>query len=160
MTEEIAVVAAELDDEIVGAESQLVDHRPGVATGVLDPARRVRREIGVLGENLGRAHVLRELDEPTLLARVNAQRVERLHPVELVGPQEALAEWRHAEVDERLRQRRATKAACRAGGGDGDVVGQRLDRHGRCSLTDESSDVRRLGASGHRIVIGRLRPWR
>ena len=74
--------------------------------------------------------------------------------------EEALAEWRHAEVDERLRQRRATKAACRSGGGDGDVVGQRLDRHGRCSLTDESSDVRRSGASGHRIVIGWFRPWR
>src|SRR5205085_6743696 len=71
-----------------------------------------RREVRVLGEDVLRSDVLRQLDEVTGLADAHVQRIEGLHRVELVRAQEALAERRHAEVDDGTAERRAAEAAC------------------------------------------------
>src|SRR3954470_7075196 len=53
--EQVAVVARRLDDEVLRAEPEVLDHRVRVVTRVLDPAVRVRGEVGVLREDrLGR----------------------------------------------------------------------------------------------------------
>ena len=109
--QQIAVVAGQLDHQAVGPKPQPLRDRLAVGLGVLHPARRVGREVGVLAEDVLRAHVLLELDQEALSAHQRMQREVRLHGVELVTRQKALAQRRHAEVDECMLQCRAAKAA-------------------------------------------------
>ena len=109
--EQIAVVRGDLDHARSAVEAKAVGRHVGVVLRVLQPGGRVRREVGVLGENLGRGHVLLELDQEAPLADPDAQRVEGLHPVELVGAEEGLAERGHAEIHERGPERSPTEAA-------------------------------------------------
>ena len=115
--EQVTVVARELDDVTVGSETPPRNHLVGVAFDVLQPAVGVRREVGVLGKDLGRADVLFELNEEASLADEDMERVERLHAIELVGSQEGLAKRRHPEIHERVMQRCCAVAAqrCRLG---------------------------------------------
>ncbi len=63
-------------------ESEALRHRLGVVARVLDPARRVRREVGVLGEDLARARrTPASCTRKHAIAHVGVQRVERLHLV-------------------------------------------------------------------------------
>ena len=111
MLEQVTVIAAELDDEALGPKPEpLLDH-PAVAAGMFHPSRREGREIGVLGEDVRRAHEFRELDQPAMMANPGVQRVIGLGLVELLLGEEALAERRHAEIDEGVLQRRAAMAA-------------------------------------------------
>ena len=55
--QQVAVVARHLGHQAVRPEAELVDHRVGVAAGVLDPGVRVRREVGVVGEDVLAGHV-------------------------------------------------------------------------------------------------------
>ena len=67
--QQVAVVRGELDDEIVGSELEpLADHLD-VTACVLDPRRRVRGEVRVLGEDLVRRDERLELNEAAPLAR-------------------------------------------------------------------------------------------
>ena len=93
------------------AVAEPVDHLIGVRAGVLHPAVGERREVGVLGEDVLGADVLLQLHEPALPADVDVERVERLHRVDLVGAEVALAERRHAEVDDGVPQWRAAEPA-------------------------------------------------
>ncbi len=102
-----------------------------VLAAVLQPARGVGREVRVLAEDLFTAHVLLELDQVAPAAHEHVQRIERLHLVELLLREIALAERRHAEVDERVLERRAAEPAARAV--DGDVI----------------SETRETGVQGH-----------
>src|SRR5262249_58417238 len=52
MLEEITVVAGDLDHLVPRTDTEALDHILGVDTGVLDPAVRVRREVGVIAEDL------------------------------------------------------------------------------------------------------------
>ena len=78
---------------------------------MLDPAGRERREVRVLGEDLLRRDVLLELDEQAAVADPHMERIERLHLVQPLGRDEALAERRGAEVDEGVLEERAAEAA-------------------------------------------------
>jgi hypothetical protein len=99
--EEVAVIRSELDHERLLPELEpLADHL-NVRAGVLDPRRRVRRKIPVVVEDLVDRHEGLELDEEAALAHEDLQRIERLHLPDLVGPQEVLAQRRHAEIHER-----------------------------------------------------------
>ena len=111
MLQQIAVVARQLDHQAVRPEPEaLRDHR-AVGLGVGDPAGRVGREIGVFAEDVLRAHVLAELDQEAAAAHQRMEREVRLHRVELLGREEALAQRRHAEIDQAVRQRAAAQAA-------------------------------------------------
>ena len=92
MPEEVAVIAAQLDDPRAGVEPQAIDHCLRIAPCVRYPAIRVGREVRVFREDLLGRHVLRQLQEIAVLADVQAQGVERLHLVELVSSQESLAQ--------------------------------------------------------------------
>ena len=109
--QQVAVVAGQLDDEAVGPESEPLRDHLAVGLGVRDPGGRVGREIGVLPEDVLRADILLELDQEALAADQHMQREVRLHRVELVAREEALAQRRHAEIDERVLQCRTAKAA-------------------------------------------------
>ncbi len=100
MLQQIAVVARQFDDEAVGPKVQaLLDHH-AVLAGVLDPRCRVRGEVSVLAENLVRCDVLFQLHQQAAVAHVGVEREKGLQAVEPIGGQEALAQRRHAEVDE------------------------------------------------------------
>ena len=106
---EVAVVARELDDETLRVEAKPVaDHRD-VVLAVLEPRRRKRRKIGVLGEDFVGPHVFVDLDQKALLADQDVQRVKGLHFVELLGGQKSLAERRHAQIDDGMFERRAAE---------------------------------------------------
>ena len=53
--QQIAVVAGDLDHQRFGAEAEPLDHRLGVAAGMLHPARRVGGEIGVVSSKMASA---------------------------------------------------------------------------------------------------------
>jgi hypothetical protein len=89
--EQVAVVARQLDDEALLVQPEPVYDVRHVLRRVLDERVRVRGEVRVLREDRLRSHVLGQLDEQAIVADAHVQRVERLHPVELVGGQEALA---------------------------------------------------------------------
>src|SRR6266571_1210093 len=126
-------------------EAEALEHLLAVAAGVVDPGGRVGREVGVLGEDLLRADVLLELDQQAAFADVHAQRVERLHLVELVGAQVALARWRHAQVDHQVGERRPTEAAVGRPRGGGCIGARR--QHG-CTRRDPPPVWPVTGGSG------------
>src|SRR5262249_58662324 len=76
-----------------------------------EPAVRVGGEVGVVAEDALDADVLAELDEPARPADEDTQGIEGLHPIELVGSEEALAERGHPEIDEQELERRAARPA-------------------------------------------------
>ena len=75
MLQEVAVVAAELDDEAFRLKVEPRLHHFAVALGVRYPARRVGREISIFGEDVGGTHELGQLHEPTCIANADMQRV-------------------------------------------------------------------------------------
>ena len=118
MLEQVAVVARQLHHLAVRPEPEALDHRVHVVARVCDPGVRIRREVGVLREDLLRRHELLELHQQTVLADTDMERVEGLHLAEPLRGNVALAKWRHAEVDEGMAERsRAETAAGRARGG-------------------------------------------
>src|SRR5262249_2761698 len=112
--EEIAVVRGELDDAALRPEVELARHPLRVGAGVLEPARRERREVGVVvREDLLAPDGGLELDEEAVLADPDVEGIERLDLGQLVGAQEPLAERRHPEVDEGDAEVVAAQAAGR-----------------------------------------------
>ena len=109
--QQVAVVAGQLDDQALGAQPEPLGGQVGVVAGVAHPGVGVGREVGVLGEDRLRGHVPLQLHQPALLADVGPQRVERLHLVELVGGEEALAQRRRPEVADDPGHRRRAEAA-------------------------------------------------
>ena len=106
MLQQVAVVAGDLHHLAAGPSLQRLDRHLGVAPRMLDPAGRVGREVGVLGEDLLRRDELLQLHQEALVADVGVQRIERLHLVQLLGRDVRLAQRRHAEIDEGRGERR------------------------------------------------------
>ena len=109
--EEIPVVARDLDDEAPGPEAEPLRDRLDVAARMLEPRLGVRREVGVLPEDALRRDDGRQLDEEARPADEREQRIHRFRPVELVGLEVGVREWRRAEICEHLLQLRAAEAA-------------------------------------------------
>ncbi len=109
--QQVAVVGRDLHHLRLGAEPEPVDHRPDVPLGVPEPAVAEAAEVGVLGEDLGRALELLQLDQLARRADVGVERVEPLHLVQLFGLEERVARRGHAQVGERDRQGGGTEAA-------------------------------------------------
>jgi len=80
---------------------------------MLDPAIGIGRIVRILLEDLLRADVLLELDQKTLAAHVRVKGIEGFWPVELFRGDVTLAKRRHAQIDEREIEARATEAASR-----------------------------------------------
>src|SRR5258705_7227296 len=104
MLEQVPVIAGDLEDAALGAERQPLRHLFDVAPGVLDPAVRIRRKVGVFREDVVGRYIFVELYEETPLAQESVQRIERLHVIEGVCWNETLAERRHPQVHERPGQ--------------------------------------------------------
>ena len=111
MLQQIAVIAAQFDDEAFRSEPEPALDHFAVAPGMRHPSRRIGREIGVFGENVRRADELRKLNQPAGMANPGVERVIALWRVELVLGEEALTERRHAEIDEAVLEWRAAMTA-------------------------------------------------
>ena len=109
--QQVAVVARELHHETARVKPESLDRHLDVVAGVRDPRIGVRGEIRVLAEDRVRSDELLELHEQAALADLGVKRIERLHRVHAIRRHVALAQRRHAEVDERVRERRAAEAA-------------------------------------------------
>ncbi len=109
--QQIAIVGGDLHDVAVAVQAESLDHLLGVGATVLQPARGVRGEVGVVGEDpLGRLELL-ELHQKAPPADQRAQRVEGLHPVDALRWQVGVRQRRGAEVGEHGFQRRTTESA-------------------------------------------------
>ena len=84
MLQEIAVVAAELDDEAVWPKIEPRLHHFAIALGVCHPARRVGREISIFGEDVRRTHELGQLHEPACIANADMEGIIGLRLTELL----------------------------------------------------------------------------
>ena len=86
-------------------------HQLAIALGVRHPARRVRGEIGVFGEDVGGTYELGQLREPACIADANMEGIIGLRLAKLRGGEKALAQRRHAEIDEGVLKPFAAMAA-------------------------------------------------
>ena len=101
---QISVVAGDLVHLTLRAEIKPGLNHFAIPARVLDPGGRVRRKIGVFRKNMLRLDVFLQLHQEAIVADQNVQRKVRLHLVDLIGAQEALAKRRHAEIDEGCRE--------------------------------------------------------
>jgi hypothetical protein len=111
--QEIAVVARELHDQRLLVETEAGGDHLDVRLRVREPGVGVGGEVGVVPEDVFRAHVLLELYEEALPADVGVQRIEGLAGVEILRCHIALAQRREAEVDEGVLEWCAAEAARR-----------------------------------------------
>jgi hypothetical protein len=79
--------------------------------GVIDPAVRIRRKVGVLTEDLIRAHICLELDQEARTANLDVERIECLSLIELIALQVRFAQRRYAKIDEGVAQRLGAESA-------------------------------------------------
>ena len=109
--QQVAIVARHFDDLAAAVEREAPRHRGDVGFGVAQPARREAREIGVIGEDRLRALELLELDQEAGRADERMQRIELFAFTRSVERHVGVRERRQAEVDETVRERRATNPA-------------------------------------------------
>ncbi len=98
--QQIAVVAADLDDPAAGAEAEALDRHRAIAPRVFEPGLRIGREIGIFPEDALGRDIGFHLRQEAGAAHPHGEGIERLHGVEFVGPEKAFAQGRHAEIDE------------------------------------------------------------
>jgi hypothetical protein len=124
--EQVAVVARQLDHLAIFVQAKPIRDHVDVLLGVLKHGIRVRRKIGVLiVKNLRRTDVLLKLHQEALIAYVDVLRVEGFHLVQLARLDHLVAGWGHTQVNKRVMQFGATKAAARC-------VTQHISRHYYC----------------------------
>ena len=111
MLQQVAVVARELDHQAARVEPESLDRHLDVPARVLDPRVGVRGEVRVLAEDRIRRDELLELHEQADVTHLGMERIERLHRGDAFRRHVALAERRHAEIDERAPKRRGAEAA-------------------------------------------------
>ena len=122
VAEQVAVVAGDLHHPVLRPQPEALDHRLGVAPGVLDPARRDRREVGVVAEDLLRPGGLGELHQQAALADEDVERVEGLRCLEIPRLDVGVGQRREPQVDEGALERGAAEAAGWTGGvGQGQI---------------------------------------
>ncbi len=111
MLEEVAVVAGQFDNMLPRPKAIPLDHFLCIDPSVLNPTVRIRREVGIITENMRGANIGIKLNQETAAAYVNMQRVKRLHFVQLSPIQIAFTEGRHPQIHKRVSQRRTTTSA-------------------------------------------------
>ena len=109
--QQVPVVGGELDHMTVLPQAERVDHLLGIAAAVLEPAGRIRGEVGVVGEDLLRGLELLQLHQEAAAADQRPQRVIGLHRPDALRWQVSVGKRRGAQVDEHLTERSAAEAA-------------------------------------------------
>src|SRR5258708_1429408 len=99
MLKQISVVTCNLKHLARRIKTKAGPDHFAILPRMLDPSGRVGREICVLAKDGFRFHVLPQLNQEASAADKHMERVVRLHLVDLVGSEKALAERRHSEVD-------------------------------------------------------------
>src|SRR5437868_8671930 len=115
--EQIAIIAGNLHHAFLRSQSQPLDHLLDVVSCVPKPGVREGREVGVVREDVLSRYILLELDQEAALANPHPKGIERLHLVELVTAQEALAKRRHSQINDCMAKPGSAKTAmtrCRA----------------------------------------------
>ena len=148
--EEVAVVARDLDHAGALVEAEPCAHLIGVAARVIDPARRIRRKVRVVGEDLLGRGGRRQLDEQAFVADERAERIEPLTAGEVILAEIRVRERRHAEIDEDLLERRVADSTRREDRSHRVPLAQRLGaRHS--SLSFNRSPARSASSTRRRI---------
>ena len=108
---QVSVVACDLIHPTCRTEMKPGRNHFAVPARVLDPRCRVRRKIGVFCKDVLRFDVFLQLHQEAVAADQNVQRKVRLHLIDLVRGQKALAKWRHPEIDDSGCEHRMTQTA-------------------------------------------------
>jgi hypothetical protein len=97
-----------------GIETKPTHHRVGVIVRMLHPGLGERREICVVSVEDGiRGLELLELHQQALLTHIDAQRIDALLGLQLIGRQKIIGYRRIPEIDKHVMQRRSTTATTR-----------------------------------------------
>src|SRR5262245_8262725 len=103
--QQVAVIARRLDDNRAFVETQPVGDQPRKAGRMVEPARRVRGEVGVVGEDLRGRHNRFDLHQEALRADTRVQWIARLAALcKLLAGRKGVCERLLAQVDERVAQ--------------------------------------------------------
>src|SRR5258708_9367657 len=109
--QQIPVITCDFDDFALGADPEALDHRANICLCVIEPRFAVRREVGIVAENILWTLPFLELNQKAFAANINPQRKLFLLPLEVLLLQISVRERRQAEIKENLTQLRATKPA-------------------------------------------------
>src|SRR5438477_8668417 len=101
----VAIVGCDLDDETVGSEIEALFHVMRVPTHMIHPRVGIRREVGVLFEDVLGGDLVADLHQAAVRTGPRDERVERLHRLGFVRRQKALTWWMHPEIDDFLGER-------------------------------------------------------
>ena len=85
------------------------------APGMVDPRLRVRGVVGVLGEGVLRRDQRGYLQQQTVLAQTQVERVGALREVELLGREESFARGSGSEIQDAGQAVRIAQSALHAG---------------------------------------------
>ena len=110
---QVAVVAGHLDHEVIRGvrrKPQACNGVGDVCAGVINPAVGVRREVCVLGEIVLGANQRRDLQQHTVAAKPQVQRISGFRQIQLIGVQKLLAGWGGTQIDDAEQLRRVAEA--------------------------------------------------
>jgi hypothetical protein len=102
--QQIAIIAANLDNLARGPKVEPFGDRVDVLPSVLEPCIGKRRKIGILRKDMPGRDIFLQLYKKALSADKGSERIKRLHSVELVLCEIALTKRRHAEVDKVVKR--------------------------------------------------------
>src|SRR6185312_2390541 len=100
-------------DAVTGRDAAFAQHRLHVPLGMVEPARRVRREVGIVAEDLLRRFEKLQLHQQARVADVRMQRVERFPRTQFALFGQSVRRRGETEIDERYAQSMAARAARR-----------------------------------------------
>src|SRR3972149_8567153 len=100
--EQISVVAGEFNDQILPVQAKPRRRHVNIVFGVLQPTVRIRREVRIVPENRLGTFKLLCLNQETIGADEDPQRVKGLHLVQLGWIQIGIRQRRHSEVDKKV----------------------------------------------------------
>jgi len=110
--QQVAVIAADLDDSALRPEAQPLGHHLDVSPSVIEPSIRIGRKIRVFRKDMLRRHILLQLHKQAIAADTGGKGIERLHRIQLILRAIALAQLRHAEIDKLGKRAAAEPAGC------------------------------------------------
>lgn len=111
MLEQIAIVACDFDDKASIIKTQLFSYFLAINPGMIDPAGRIRRKIGIFSKNIGRTEIFFQLHQIAVVAHERIQRIKRLHVIKLICSEKTLTRRRHSKIHKSVLEKRPAQAA-------------------------------------------------
>ena len=111
--QQVAIVAGNLHHKVLRPQMKSLDHAFSVATGMIQPRFRIRREIRVTTEHIFGMFELFELYQIALIADTGVQGIEGFHLIQLFEPEVGVCKGRHPQIQKRVLEMRPAESTGR-----------------------------------------------